>query len=73
MIQKHQRVSVEHHQEFRRAITNPAPPPIPPFDIIDELVAADPVLDRPPAKKGRSEIDRLMGILNEISVESGEG
>jgi hypothetical protein len=68
-----QTITVNDHEKFRRAITNPAPPPIPPFDIIDELVAADPILDHPPAKKGRSEIDRLMDILDTIEVESGEG
>ena len=66
-----QTITVNDHEKFRRAITNPAPPPIPPFDIIDELVAADPILDHPPAKKGRSEIDRLMDILDQLAVDGG--
>ncbi len=64
--------TIADQERFRASVFGP--PPLPhDFDEIDELVAADPILDHPPAKKGRSEIDRLMGILNEISVESGEG
>jgi hypothetical protein len=63
-------ISGNDHEKFRRSISNPAPPP-PIFDEIDEYVAANPVLDHPPAKKGRIEIDRLMDVLDQLSVDGG--
>jgi hypothetical protein len=67
---KQKTVTVSDHERFRRSISDPAPPP-PIFDEIDEYVAADPILDHPPAKKGRSEIDRLMDILDQLAVDGG--
>ena len=71
-MHKQKTVTVSDHEKFRRSIINPAPPPIPPFDEIDELVA-DPCLDHPPALRSRADIDRLLAILDTIGVESGEG
>lgn len=52
------RVTVDHHQAFRRAIA-PAP------EIDDNGPALD-LLDRPPARRSEREVARLFGILDSL-------
>jgi len=65
MSQK-QIVTIADHDRFHRSIFDPAPPPEPPFDEIDEL-AADPIHDHLPAINTRGKTARLMRLLNNPS------
>jgi hypothetical protein len=59
-------VSIADHHKFRRSISDPAPPPEPPFDEIDEL-AADPVHDHLPAISSKGKTARMMRLLDGLS------
>lgn len=55
------RLTVEAHEGFRASITPPAPDP---FDLIDELAAAE--LDLQP--RSHREADRVLRLLDEIEA-----
>jgi ABC-type molybdate transport system ATPase subunit len=62
--------TIGHHEAFRREMLAGVCHERD-FDEIDELAAADPLLDRLPAYRSGSELDRLNQILDEL--ERGNG
>ncbi len=54
------RAAVDDHMTFRESIARPS------FDVID--VAADPILDRLPAIRGKDETQRVLRILDSLPI-----
>lgn len=54
-------VSVADHEVFRRSLVSPEK-----IGHIDDDLAADPVIDHLPAQRGKGQVNRLLGILDQL-------
>lgn len=54
--------AAKHEEDFHRLDTTPEPP-------LQAAIAADPILDRPPARRKAGKVGRVLAILDEIAHE----